>query len=311
MVFHGSSTTIADTPAINAVPVNIIGQYDDTIRTSNAAKQNKTGKDRKNKPWFETAPSHLSHLVGKIQLLRSVEEIKMVITEVSKIVIASDGGHDPSSGISSFGWAMAINNVVIAKGRGPVQVAPAMAESFRAEGYGLASGCLFARNFTQKFGINPQRHRWKIVIDSKSLIQRITRYGTHINVPRWNLRPDEDICKVAYRLLQKIPAIIVHIKSHQEVNEKCTDHHMDVTLNNMADNEATLQRNSMTEPSCHVDNISAAQLRINNVAITRESQRWLLHAAGQIPIQQYYQERYGWSKNAFNDISWDTQWAVL
>jgi hypothetical protein len=68
----------------------------------------------------------------------------MALTEKSQMIIASDGGHDPSSGISSFGWAMTINNVVIAKGQGPVQVAPEMAESFRAEGYGLASACLFA-----------------------------------------------------------------------------------------------------------------------------------------------------------------------
>jgi hypothetical protein len=273
MVFHGSSTTIADSPAISAVLVNIIGQYDDTIRTSNAATNSiPAAKNRKNKPWFETAPSHLTYLAGKIQLLRLVKEINMVITEVSKIIIASDGGHDPSSGTSSFGWAMAINDVVIAKGRGPVQVAPAMAESFRAEGYGLASACLFARNFIHKFGINPQQHHWKIVIDSKSLIQRITRYGFHINIPRWNLRPDEDICKVAYKLLKKIPATIVHVKSHQEVNKKCRDHHMDITLNHIADNKATLQRNSMPVPSCHVNNISAAQLWIDNVAITRESQ---------------------------------------
>jgi hypothetical protein len=169
----------------------------------------------------------------------------------------------------------------------------------------------FRTHLSRKLGINPQQHLWKIVIDTKSLIQRITWYRTHINTPRWNLRPDEDICKVAYRLLQKFPANIVHIKSHQEINDKSRDLHIDITLNNVADNKATLQRNSMSEPARQVDNIGIAQLRIDNMAITRESQRWILCAAGRIPIQHYYRDRYGWSNRTFNDISWETQWAVL
>jgi hypothetical protein len=312
MVFQGAPTTTADSPSPNAVPVDILSRHKGNIKTSNAATNNiQSTTNREKEQWYEAAPTHLSHLVGKIQIIRTIEEIQMALTEKSQMIIASDGGHDPSSGISSFGWAMAINNVVIAKGRGPVQVAPEMAESFRAEGYGLASACLFAQNLSRKLGINPQQHLWKIVIDSKSLIQRITRYRTHINTPRWNLRPDEDICKVAYQLLPKFPANIIHIKSHQEINDKSRDLHIDITLNNIADNEATLQRNSMSEPARKVDNIGVAQLRIDNMAITRESQRWLLCMAGRIPIQHYYHNRYGWSDRTFNDISWETQWAVL
>lgn len=312
MDFLGSATTSADSPSPDTVPVDIVGRHNGCIRSSNAAlRTSQQTEKRGNKVWYERAPEHLKHLVGKIRLIASIEEIQSVITERSDFIIASDGGHDPDSGISSFGWALAVNATVVAKGRGPVQAAPMLAESFRAEGYGLASACLFARNLSKALGINPKDHRWRILIDSKSLIQRISKYRTHINTPRWNLRPDEDICKVAFKLLQSLPATLVHIKSHQEKTAQSSDSHLDITLNDIADNEATCQRNSMTKPAHQVDNIGVAQLRLHNMAITRESQRWLLQVAGRIPIQQYYRDRYGWSANTFNSISWETQWAVL
>jgi hypothetical protein len=52
---------------------------------------------------------------------------------------ASDGGFNPNTGISSFGLTMVINKQIIARGRGAVQAHPKLAESFRAEGYGLTS----------------------------------------------------------------------------------------------------------------------------------------------------------------------------
>jgi hypothetical protein len=33
--------------------------------------------------------------------------------------------------------------------------------------------------------------------------------------------------------------------------------------------------------------------------------------ASNIPMQQYYQEKYGWSKTTFEEIDWDLQWRVL
>jgi hypothetical protein len=56
----------------------------------------------------------------------------------------------------------------------------------------------------------------------------------------------------------------------------------------MADKEATRQRQLMEKPETNVSILGAAQLRINGVAITRDSQRWIFHSAGKIPIQQYY-----------------------
>jgi hypothetical protein len=82
-------------------------------------------------------------------------------------------------------------------------------------------------------------------------------------------------------------------------------------LNITADEEATRQRNRMSEPVSKVKLIGAAQLKVNDIAITRDSQRWIMRTAGSIPIQQYYQERHGWNHNIFHKISWKSQAAVL
>jgi hypothetical protein len=110
-----------------------------------------------------------------------------------KFEIASDGGHDPISGISTFGWVMSVNNSLIAKGQGPVEAHPQLAESFRAEGYGLASAGLFIQNLIKKFNIQMGNHSWQVYINNKSLIQRMETYDTQLPIARWNLRPDEDI----------------------------------------------------------------------------------------------------------------------
>jgi hypothetical protein len=131
------------------------------------------------------------------------------------------------------------------------------------------------------------------------------------NIPRWNLRPNEDICKVASELLRKLPIQIQHIKSHQDQKQSIDELPFGAVLNTMADKEATRQRNLMTNPDSNVKILGAAQLRINDIAITRESHRWLMHTAGKIPIQQYYKERLRWSESTFEQISWDMQLAVL
>jgi hypothetical protein len=52
-------------------------------------------------------------------------------------------------------------------------------------------------------------------------------------------------------------------------------------------------------------------LRIDNKAITRDSQCLLLQAAGKIPLINYYREKWGWSQATFKAISWKTQKKAL
>jgi hypothetical protein len=238
--------------------------------------------------WYQKAPKHWKHIVGEVSMRVPDDTIQNMITPKSTFEIASDGGHEPSTGISTFGWAIAVNRTIIATGRkGPAQAHPNLAESFRAEGYGLTSACLFIHNLIRKFKIQKESHRWVSYIDSKSLIQRMDSFQTKTNIPRWNLRPDEDICRVAAELLQKLPIRIHHIKSHQDKTKTTKELSFEAMLNTMADKEATRQRQTMERPDSNVQILGAAQLRIKDIAITRDSQRWLMNTAGKIPIQQY------------------------
>jgi hypothetical protein len=65
-----------------------------------------------------------------VSLLVDKSEIEMTLGNSTRIEVASDGGFDPASGISTFGWVIAMNRRLIAKGRGPVAAHPELAESF-------------------------------------------------------------------------------------------------------------------------------------------------------------------------------------
>jgi hypothetical protein len=312
MIFHNISTTKATEPPPNATPTDELARSNEEIRVTKPAARTQSRKRRElETPWYRRSPKHLSHILGDIEITEEGIIQKHLRSTEPHIMAASDGGHDPASGISTFGWTVATNKVIIARGRGPAQAHPDLAESFRSEGYGLTSVTLFLRNLIERFSLDPAKCRWTIYIDNKSLIQRIRSFEEHTPVSRWNLRPDEDIARTAYEMLSHIPATLEHIKSHQDQNNKGKTLPFKAVLNIAADTEATRQRNKMDEPDRKVQYIGMAQLQINGITITRDSYRWIMRTAGSIPIQQYYQEKHGWNENIFQNISWDSQAAVL
>lgn len=311
IIFHGTAATSAEELPPFATPINILSQTEYEIRTTRRSGYRSENRTRQNLPWYKKSPQRLQHIIGDVDLIHNETNIREMITNNALFEAASDGGFDPTTGISSFGWTVAINKQLIARGRGAAQAHPKLAESFRAEGYGLTSVLLFIRNLMSQFNIRPREHSWKIYLDSKSLIQRMNSYHTWMPVPRWNLRPDEDIARTAHSLLAKLPIQLQHVKSHQDDKHGPSQINFEAQMNILADEEATRQRNTMCGPAEDVHNIAIAQLRIADMAITRDSQRWLLQAAGKPPIQQYYLERHGWTREVFDSISWETQRAVI
>jgi hypothetical protein len=104
-------------------------------------------------------------LVGKIQARRA--EIlfhDVVLTEEegeiaanwsrpSLVDTATDGSFDAQYGIMAYGWVIAVNERVIAKGKGPAEAHPDLAEPFRAKAYGLASASAFIQLIIQHFSL--------------------------------------------------------------------------------------------------------------------------------------------------------------
>jgi hypothetical protein len=60
-------------------------------------------------------------MIGVVDLLISPAKIPSIFLTKTRINVASDGGQDPSSGISSFGWVIAADKTLIAKGHGPAE----------------------------------------------------------------------------------------------------------------------------------------------------------------------------------------------
>lgn len=243
-------------------------------------------------------------------MLVDPDEIPLIFSQKTYIEVASDGGHDPRSGISTFGWVIAADKTLIAKGRGPAEAHPSLAESFRSEGYGLSSALIFIQNLKKEFNIQLRDHKITIHIDNMALIQRMEGCRTQVPVPRWNLRSDEDITRLAHSLLTTTTNII-HVHSHQDDDKDWEKLSFPAQLNIMADEEATHHREMMDGPATMVTNIARAQLRIQNMAITRDSQRLLLQAAGKIPLKQYYADKHGWTSTIFDAISWKSQHKAL
>jgi hypothetical protein len=312
-IFDPETTDIRQQPPTQAVPIDIIENDINQIRTSPASKWQTEHASRQTNTtiWYTYPYRSFHHLTGQISLLIDPDDIPSIFQNKAHIEMASDGGHEPNTGISTFGWTVAVNKVLIAKGRGPAQAHPSMAESFRSEGYGLASVLVFIKNMIEHHNVSTENHTWTIYIDNMALIQRMEGYSVHTPIPRWNLRSDEDITHLANELLSHIPARLSHIHSHQDDSSDWQQLPFSAQLNTLADELASHQRLLMENPDTDVINLAQAQLRIDDIAVTRDSQRTILQAAGRIPLQEYYQSKLAWSGRVFDSINWTAQRKAL
>jgi hypothetical protein len=128
--------------------------------------------------------------------------------------------------------------------------------------------------------------------------------------PKWNLTQDADILKLAHTTLQGIPMNYSHIKSHQDKIKKANELSFSAQLNITADELAVRRREAMPAP-CTTVTTPNIHLTINDVTITRDSQKWLMDTASRVPIQQYYHDKHKWSNEAFHSINWSAQQKVL
>jgi hypothetical protein len=60
-----------------------------------------------------------------------------------------------------------------------------------------------------------------------------------------------------------------------------------------------------------VNNKKLCLLRIKDHYLTRDTKRWILQKAGEIPIQSYYRKKYGWTRSVFFSIHWELQYKAL
>jgi hypothetical protein len=245
-----------------------------------------------------------------VSLLQEESDITRLLTTPTIFEIPSDGGFDPISGISSYGWVLSMNRVLTANGRGPGEAHPTLAESFRSKGYGLESASRFIVELIDYFHISPNEHTWKFYIDNKAMIDHMESYNSAIRHSQWNLRSNADITNQANKNLHKIPATFIHVKSHQDSGKDIDKLAFKAQLNILADALATHQREEMSRPILNAST-NFCRLVINNKFITRDTKKQIIQEAGKIPIQNYYHGKYGWSASTFESIHWELQLKAL
>jgi hypothetical protein len=167
-------------------------------------------------------------------MLLEEQDIKRILENPSSFEIASNGGFNLVTGISSYGWVIALNKILVAQGRGPTEAHPDLAESFRSKGYGLASVAAFIMAMVTFLPIQTKKHRWKFYINNKAMIQRMESYKDNQH-SKWNLCSDADIMNKAQEYLCHIPGTLIHVKSHQDKGKETRTITFDAQLNIIAD----------------------------------------------------------------------------
>jgi hypothetical protein len=299
-------------PLLGFRPIDIIGETPHSYITGREAtvakevRKNQTAHNLYNK----LAQRSTETLLHKIKLMTDEADLHETFRQTVYIDIATDGSYDPETGISSFGWAIMINDFVAATGQGPAEAHPAMADPLRAEAYGLASSALFMDILTNHYSINTNEHVWTIHLDNMGLIKQMETIPQDSQSPKWNFTPHADIIQTAYENLKQFPVTYSYIKAHQDKSEGAKNLSRAATLNIMADNLAQQHREEMTQAHCTVST-SHVHLKINDIIITKDHQRWLLDTSSRIPIEQYYKDKYKWKASTFHKVNWQAQQKVL
>jgi hypothetical protein len=177
-----TSDTLSAIPT-TAVPIDILRRTHDVIITnipSTYAQHDNTDPDIK-----DATTRHISrnfsiwkHLHNHVEWELPESKARQLLMSTTKLNIASDGGYDPKTGISTYGWVIATGDQVLVTGRGPAEAHPTMANSFRAEGYGAASALVFLTAFYQANQVETNTKTWHMYIDNKSMVSRLTEHET-------------------------------------------------------------------------------------------------------------------------------------
>lgn len=300
--------TTSDIPQ-EGVPIDVKSESDEWIITGTAAGREQQIKEFKAVTFQETCMADTKLTNTNLNIVVDEEDLKLTLAQKAIIDMASDGSHDQHTGNLAYGWVMAINGTVIAKGQGRVSCPRAMSGSFRAEAYGLAAVAQFTVALVKFFQLQTDEHQWFIYLDNKTLINKLERYRQEKELSKWNLQPDADLVQHTYKLVRHIPLRLIHVRSHQNSGKKFTDLSLPVQMNTMADQLAREQAKHGTNPPAIY--VPFRYLKIKDNHITRDSQQQLMEEAAKIPIQHYYKEKYQWKTATFQMINWQIQRKVL
>jgi hypothetical protein len=194
MLFQKNANTLEINIPPTATPLDIISETEAHWITSLPAQQKeKTTLIQQPKQFQEKISLMQEKHKAVINVLLNNKDISEIFQRTAQVEVATYGGFNPLTGKSSYGWIMAANKTLIAKGHGPAAAHPELAESFQAEGFGINTALCFLQVLTSHFQINKEKHTWRFYLDNHAMIQRMESYKQNIKYSKWNLHPDAEI----------------------------------------------------------------------------------------------------------------------
>jgi hypothetical protein len=143
----------------DAIPVDIKKETEKHIITGGiAALTDKTHRTANKMLRAKVKAHRHDSLLEQVEITVEEHRIGELLKQRVQFDIASDGGHDQNTGILTYGWVLSMNEIIIATGRGPAEAHPRLAESFRAEAYGLAAATTFIQIMIHHYDIAVQDH---------------------------------------------------------------------------------------------------------------------------------------------------------
>jgi hypothetical protein len=167
--------TTRDIPP-EGVEIDVKNESNKWIITGTEAGREQQIKDIKVVTFQEKCIADTTLMNTNLNIVVNEEDLELTLSQKAIIDMASNGSHDQYTGNLAYGWVMAINGTVIAKGQGRVSCPRAMSGSFRAEAYGLAAVAQFTVALVKHFQLQNNEHQWYIYLDNKTLINKLERY---------------------------------------------------------------------------------------------------------------------------------------
>ena len=262
------------------------------------------------KDYIATLPEITRRLLLSCEFVPGGERtLRECLANNSRLRAASDGSLDPDAEIASFGWQLLGNGNVLVRGAGPVDGAPDLLSSTRAELFGISAVLEFIYHFGVFANLNASTSKVILWVDNKAAITKVNR-TRKTGARRRRLCHDADIiCQITDRL-DRLPLKIrlQWVKSHQDRKTPYRDLDMAGRMNVDADSLAESFRCRMTEDTFRpirqgLENpLTAVTLLIDGVRISSHYSHSIRSTIQKKKHRSYLQEKHKWS---------DTDWQAI
>jgi ribonuclease HI len=304
----------------NNIPVTLERVLPSSIRVSlhpqisPDSTQTRTQQSPSNfKDYIATLPEITQRLMLSYEFVPGGERtLRECLANNSKLRAASDGSLDPDAELASFGWQLLGNGNVLIRGAGPVDGAPDLLSSTRAELFGISAVLEFLYQFCVFANLSESTSKVILWVDNKAAITKVNRTRKK-GAKRRRLCHDADIiCQITDRL-DRLPMKIrlEWVKSHQDRKTPYSDLDMAGRMNVDADSLAESFRSSMTEePFLPIrqgleNPLTAVTLLIDGVRISSHYSHSIRSSIQKKKHRSYLQEKHEWSDTVWHALDLD------